>query len=397
MPTYLYANDGTTLVGAMASTSLLSDVGVDDQTTGPPGASDTDSYENFGLPCAGTLGCVAVQTAVWDGLGPYTITAIRATGYGFTQHSGIGVPCPFPSPAASVTITSLLYVSTDGVSWTLLQTDTASGIALGATTWHTRTWSGSVTARYVKRVLTCQISYFGITGSAEARAQNSDLRVTGTPDCSAPTTPTGFAVGNVCSVTGDSLPLSWNAVGGASGYTVRDAATRAVVYSGAGTGTTVAGLTAGQSYSFEVMASNACGDSAWSSAVSGIPSRAPVAPVLSGERSCCNRKHILTWADVPFATAYRLYQVGTPDVLLYDGALLTFTHDLTGPERRVSQTYQLIAYNGCGASAADSVTVGPQWASGDEPCAAWAGPQTVGTVWVGSETMIGSWTGPECE
>ncbi len=190
---YLYANDDTTPVGSMASTTALNDVAVDDQTTGPPYATDSDSYVGpsaYAAPCAGTLSATAIQSAVYDAGGPTAITEIRSTSRGFTMHSGIGVPCPSPPPVAAVTVIRVLSVSLDGSSWSVLLADTNTPL-LGANDFETLVWTGSQSARYVKLVVTCQVDYFGITGTLEARAQNTDLQLPGaSPGCTPPDVPT---------------------------------------------------------------------------------------------------------------------------------------------------------------------------------------------------------------
>ncbi len=86
-----------------------------------------------------------------------------------------------------------------------------------------------------------------------------------------PLTPSGLIATTGSCGTG-TINVSWNASIGATSYTLRDGAV--VIYTGAGTSFPHSGLTAGSSHSYSVLATNAAGSSAYSSAVSGT---APVA------------------------------------------------------------------------------------------------------------------------
>lgn len=268
MGTYLYANDGTTPPSSMTVVPVfLDDVAIDDQTTGPTLASDSDSYGNFGAPCLGALSATAVQSIVWDALSLVEMTAIRATGSGFSQHSGIGVPCGAPPPAFSATYTSHLYTSPSGEdgSWTLQQTDTASD-ALGATHFFTIVWAGSVQARFVKRVLTCTGSYPRITGTLEVRSQNTDFRITSTPVTvlDPPDPPDEEPDGGPVSCT---LLLTWNDVEGAALYDLqrrRPSGEWDTIYTGAESEYLDTGVESGQEYYYQARAKNGDIVSEWS-------------------------------------------------------------------------------------------------------------------------------------
>ena len=87
------------------------------------------------------------------------------------------------------------------------------------------------------------------------------------PDPETPPAPAGLTVG---AVTSSSVALSWNAVAGATGYTVyRDGAKAQAV---SGTSATVTGLTAATGYRFQVSATNAAGESARSAEITATTS-----------------------------------------------------------------------------------------------------------------------------
>ncbi|MGA5079619.1 chitinase [Streptomyces griseoincarnatus] len=85
----------------------------------------------------------------------------------------------------------------------------------------------------------------------------------GDPEPTVPATPGGLTVSGT---TASSVTLAWNAVSGATGYAVYRDGTRVTAVTG--TSATVTGLAADTSYSFQVAATNAAGESAKSAAVS---------------------------------------------------------------------------------------------------------------------------------
>ena len=85
----------------------------------------------------------------------------------------------------------------------------------------------------------------------------------GDPEPTVPAAPGGLTVSGTSAT---SATLTWNAVSGATGYTVYRDGTRVTAVTG--TSATVTGLAASTSYSFQVAATNAAGESAKSAAVS---------------------------------------------------------------------------------------------------------------------------------
>ncbi|MEV7014606.1 glycoside hydrolase family 18 protein [Streptomyces sp. NPDC093991] len=148
-----------------------------------------------------------------------------------------------------VTGTGTTDVSTwtpDSTSWKQLSTSFSTGAGTTSVTVYTHGWYGQQ-PYYVD-----DVSVLGPDGGGG-----------GDPEPSVPGTPGGLTASGT---TATSVTLAWNAVSGATGYTVyRDGARVTAV---TGTSATVTGLAAATSYSFQVAAANAAGESAKSAAVS---------------------------------------------------------------------------------------------------------------------------------
>lgn len=141
-----------------------------------------------------------------------------------------------------VTGTGTTDVSTwtpDSGGWKQLSTSFTTGSSTGSVTVYTHGWYGQ--APYYAD----DLSVFGPDGGGG-----------GDPEPTVPGTPGGLTVSGT---TSSSVSLAWNAVSGATGYTIyRDGARVTAV---SGTSATVTGLAAATSYSFQVAASNAAGES----------------------------------------------------------------------------------------------------------------------------------------
>ncbi|MEU3196527.1 glycoside hydrolase family 18 protein [Streptomyces sp. NPDC006996] len=147
-----------------------------------------------------------------------------------------------------VTGTGTTDVSTwtpDSGSWKQLSTSFTTGSSTTSVTVYTHGWYGQA-AYHVD-----DLSVFGPDGGG------------GDPEPTVPGTPGGLGVSGT---TSSSVSLAWNAVSGATGYTVYRDGTKVTAVSG--TSATVTGLAASTSYSFQVAATNAAGESAKSAAVS---------------------------------------------------------------------------------------------------------------------------------
>ncbi|MGY3203767.1 chitinase [Streptomyces sp. TE5632] len=147
-----------------------------------------------------------------------------------------------------VTGTGTTDVSTwtpDSTGWKQLTTSFRTGSATTSVTVYTHGWYGQQ-AYYAD-----DLSVFGPDGGGG-----------GDPEPTVPATPGGLGVSGT---TSSSVSLAWNAVSGATGYTVYRDGTKVTAVSG--TSATVTGLAASTSYSFQVAATNAAGESAKSTAV----------------------------------------------------------------------------------------------------------------------------------
>ncbi|MEU9355133.1 glycosyl hydrolase family 18 protein [Streptomyces griseoloalbus] len=147
-----------------------------------------------------------------------------------------------------VTGTGTTDVSTwtpDSGSWKQLSTSFTTGSSTTSVTVYTHGWYGQA-AYYVD-----DLSVLGPDGGGG-----------GDPEPTVPGTPGGLGVSGT---TSSSVSLAWNAVSGATGYTLYRDGTKVTAVSG--TSATVTGLAAATSYSFQVAATNAAGESPKSTAV----------------------------------------------------------------------------------------------------------------------------------
>jgi chitinase len=164
----------------------------------------------------------------------YTLSAWLQGGYAYLGVTGTGT-------------TDVSTWTPDSASWKQLSTTFTTGASTTSVTVYTHGWYGQ--APYYAD----DLSVFGPDGGGG-----------GDPAPTVPAAPTGLTVP---STTSSSVSLSWNTVSGATGYNVYQAGTK--VQSTTGTSATVSSLAASTSYSFQVTATNAGGESAKSTAVTG--------------------------------------------------------------------------------------------------------------------------------
>lgn len=215
-----------------------------------------------------------------------------------------------------VTGTGTTDVSTwtpDSGAWKQLSTSFSTGSATTSVTVYTHGWYGQA-AYYAD-----DISVFGPDGGGG-----------GDPEPTVPGTPGGLTVSGT---TASSVSLAWNAVSGATGYTVYRDGTKVTAVSG--TSATVSGLAASTSYSFQVAATNTKGESPKSTAVSartkesggnnggGLPRHA----VTGYWQNFNNGAAVQKISDVP--AAYDIIAVSFADATGAPGAV-TFNLDSAG-------------------------------------------------------------------
>ncbi|MFG3271689.1 MULTISPECIES: chitinase [Streptomyces] len=168
----------------------------------------------------------------------YTLGAWVRGGYAYLGVTGTGT-------------TDVSTWTPDSSSWKQLSTTFTTGSSTTSVTVYTHGWYGQA-AYYAD-----DVSVFGPDGGGG----------TG-PGPTIPSAPGGL---NVSGTTSSSVSLAWNAVSGATGYTVYRDGTKVTAVSG--TSATVTGLAASTSYSFQVTATNGAGESPKSAAVTGTTNK----------------------------------------------------------------------------------------------------------------------------
>ncbi|WMD03859.1 chitinase [Streptomyces sp. FXY-T5] len=167
----------------------------------------------------------------------YTLDAWVRGGYAYLGVTGTGT-------------TDVSTWTPDSSSWKRLSTTFTTGSSTTSVTVYTHGWYGQA-AYYAD-----DVSVFGPDGGGTG------------PGPTIPSAPGGL---NVSGTTSSSVSLAWNAVSGATGYTVYRDGTKVTAVSG--TSATVTGLAASTSYSFQVTATNGAGESPKSAAVTGTTNK----------------------------------------------------------------------------------------------------------------------------
>ncbi|WP_405624189.1 chitinase [Streptomyces sp. NBC_00076] len=189
---------------------------------------------------AGQDNARCTQTVAVKPNSTYTLSAWVRGGYAYLGATGTGT-------------TDVSTWTPDSSSWKQLSTTFSTGSSTTSVTVYTHGWYGQA-AYYAD-----DVSLYGPDGGGG-----------GDPAPTIPATPTGVTVTRAAS---SSISLAWSPVSGATGYTVYRDGTKATAVTG--TSATVTGLAASTSYSFQVTATNAAGESAKSAAVTGRTTTAP--------------------------------------------------------------------------------------------------------------------------
>jgi chitinase len=233
----------------------------------------------------------------------YTLSSWVQGGYAYIGASGTGT-------------TDVSTWSPGSSSWTQLRTTFTTGPSTTSVTVYTHGWYGQ--AAYVAD----DIEVSGPDGGG-----GTD------PEPTIPGAPAGLAV---ATTTTSSVTLNWNAVSGATGYTVYRGGTKATTSTG--TSATVTGLAADTAYQFSVSATNAAGESAKSATVSGRTAKATdpgPGPVTSVPKHAVtgywqnfdNGATVQKLSDVP--ADYDIIAVSFADATATPGAV-TFNLDSAG-------------------------------------------------------------------
>ncbi|MFE7856282.1 chitinase [Streptomyces sp. NPDC057403] len=165
----------------------------------------------------------------------YSLSAWVQGGYAFLGVTGTGT-------------TDVSTWTPDSSSWKQLSTSFTTGASTTSVTVYTHGWYGQA-AYYAD-----DVSVYGPDGGGGSGGGGPTV----------PAAPGGLAVSGT---TSSSVSLAWNTVSGATGYNVYRDGTKVTAVTG--TSATVTGLAAATSYSFQVTATNAAGESAKSGAVTG--------------------------------------------------------------------------------------------------------------------------------
>ncbi|MEU9063878.1 glycoside hydrolase family 18 protein [Streptomyces sp. NPDC048430] len=233
----------------------------------------------------------------------YTLSSWVQGGYAYLGASGTGT-------------TDVSTWSPGSSSWTQLRTTFTTGPSTTSVTVYTHGWYGQ--AAYV---------------ADDVQVSGPDGGGGTDPGPAIPGAPAGLAV---ATTTTSSVTLNWNAVSGATGYTVYRNGAKATTSTG--TSATVTGLAADTAYQFSVSATNAAGESGRSATVSGRTAKAtdpgpgpttsvPKHAVTGYWQNFNNGATVQKLSDVP--ADYDIIAVSFADATATPGAV-TFNLDSAG-------------------------------------------------------------------
>lgn len=279
------------------------------------------------LLAAGTLAAVAPAAAAADtdlarnggfesGLTDWTCSAGSGAVVSTPVHGGTSALKATPAGSDYANCAQTVTVK-PGSTYTLSAWVQGDYVYLGASgtgTTDVSTWTQSsgawkqLTTTFTTGSATTSVTVWthGWYGTSAYYADDLSLIGPGGAPVTVPAAPAGLTAGTP---TATSVPLSWTASSGATGYQVYRGGTK--VASVTGTSTTVTGLTASTAYSFQVTATNSAGESAKSAAVAattaatgstgggngaGLPAHALVGYLHS---SFANGSGYTRMADVP--------------------------------------------------------------------------------------------------
>ncbi|MFD6423823.1 chitinase [Streptomyces sp. NPDC060198] len=235
------------------------------------------------LLAAGTLAAVAPTAVAADtdlarnggfesGLTGWTCSAGSGATVSTPVHGGSSALKATPAGSDYANCAQTVTVK-PGSTYTLSAWVQGDYVYLGATgtgTTDVSTWTQSsgawkqLTTTFTTGSATTSVNIWthGWYGTSAYYVDDLSLIGPGGAPVTVPAAPTGLTAGTP---TATSVPLSWTASSGATGYQVYRGGTKVATVTG--TSTTVTGLTASTAYSFQVAATNSAGESAKSAAV----------------------------------------------------------------------------------------------------------------------------------
>ncbi|MGW0856475.1 chitinase [Streptomyces sp. NPDC002690] len=235
------------------------------------------------LLAAGTLAAVAPAAVAADtdlarnggfesGLTDWACSAGSGTTVSTPVHGGSSALKATPAGSDYANCAQTVTVK-PGSTYTLSAWVQGDYVYLGATgtgTTDVSTWTQSsgawkqLTTTFTTGSATTSVNIWthGWYGTSAYYVDDLSLVGPGGAPVTVPAAPTGLTAGTP---TATSVPLSWTASSGATGYQVYRGGTKVATVTG--TSTTVTGLTASTAYSFQVTATNSAGESAKSAAV----------------------------------------------------------------------------------------------------------------------------------
>ena len=246
-------------------------------------------------------------------------------------------PTPLPAPPTNVQVSTTANSAT--LTWTAVGGASGYRVRQG-TTGEGIYKAGASTASHTFSPLSADTSYtFGVR-TVTATGSSSWVARTARTD---PASPTNVQV----STTANSATLTWTAVGGASGYRVRQGTTGEGIYRvGASTAShTFRSLSADTSYTFGVRTVTATGSSSW---VARTARTDPASPTNVQVSTTANSA-TLTWTAVGGASGYRVRQ-GTTGEGIYKAGASSTSHTFGGLDANTSYMFGVKAVNDHGES-----------------------------------------------
>jgi len=274
----------------------------------------------------------------------YNVKACNSAGCS-ANSAGASATAPAAVPAAPANVSAMSLSGYAYISWSAVSGATSyrvlkvNGMTPAVTTSATNYADTSVT---VGNTYTYQVTACNSSGCSSGVNTNA---VTIAPP--PPQMPTGVTA----TASGGAIVVGWNAVSGATSYTIQKNAGGVIstITGVSGTSYSDRSITAGASYTYNVKACNSAGCSANSSGASATaPAAVPAAPANVSAMSLSGYAYV-SWSAVSGATSYRVLKVNG-----MTAAVSTTATDYADTSVTVGNTYtyQVSACNGSGCSSA---------------------------------------------